>query len=87
MLKFSEKNKFDTLIFLGEHTDSVNIGDRILKQKNSPFFYVLNKGKVPKKYIFTLISENTLNNDEFPKAWKDSCKRNWRKVLVRDENN
>lgn len=80
-VKISRNNKSDTLIFIGDYTNSVNIGDRIIKPKNSPFFYAVSNGKSPRKYVFEQIPESIFNNDQFPQAWKDSCKRNWKEVV------
>ncbi|WP_089733344.1 hypothetical protein [Chryseobacterium jejuense] len=80
----SRNNKADTLIFIGDYSDSVNIGDRIIKHKDSPFFYAVSNGKSSRKYIFELIPEPIFNNDKFPKAWKDSCKRNWKEAIIHE---
>ncbi|MGE8553075.1 MAG: hypothetical protein ACN6OB_03935 [Chryseobacterium jejuense] len=80
----SRNNKADTLIFIGEYTDSVNIGDRIIKHKDSPFFYAVSNGKSSRKYIFELIPEPIFNNDKFPQAWKDSCKGNWKEAVAHE---
>jgi hypothetical protein len=85
-VKISRKNKFDTLVHLGEYVDSISIGDRIIKQKNSPFFYTVDKEKNSRKYIFTLIPERIFNNDKFRQAWKDSCKGNWKEVVIRENS-
>ncbi|KAA2220614.1 hypothetical protein [Chryseobacterium sediminis] len=85
-VKILRKNKFDTLVNLGEYVDSINIGDRIIKQKNSPFFYAVDKEKNSRKYIFTLIPERIFNNDKFLQAWKDSCKGNWKDVVIHEKN-
>ncbi|PTT28636.1 hypothetical protein DBR28_16875, partial [Chryseobacterium sp. HMWF028] len=85
-VKISRKNKFDTLISLGEYVDSISIGERITKQKNSPFFFAINKEGNSRKYIFTLIPERIFNNDKFFKAWKDSCKGNWKEVVIHEKN-
>ena len=85
-VKISRKNKFDTLISLGEYVDSISIGERITKQKNSPFFFAISKEGNSRKYIFTLIPERIFNNDKFLKAWKDSCKGNWKEVVIHEKN-
>ncbi|PKF73488.1 hypothetical protein [Chryseobacterium sp. PMSZPI] len=85
-VKISRKNKFDTLVYLGEYVDSISIGERIIKQKNSPFFFAINKESNSRKYIFTLIPERIYNNDKFPKAWKDNCKGNWKEVVIHEKN-
>ncbi|WP_378106720.1 hypothetical protein [Chryseobacterium sp. sg2396] len=81
--KISRQNKFDTLIFLGENIDSVNIGDSIIKHKNSPYFYILEKNKNLKKLKYTLISQEILNDENFPQEWKDSCKTVWKNVVIK----
>lgn len=75
-------NKADTLIFLGENIDSVNIEDYFLKHKDSPFFYTSKQGESPKKFKYVSIPKSILNNKDFPKAWKDSCKTTWKSVIV-----
>lgn len=81
-VKISRNNASDTLIFIGEYTESVNIGDRIIKLKNSPFFYAVSNGKNSRKYIFEQIPESLFNDDKFPQPWKDSCKSNWKEVVI-----
>ncbi|GAA5084203.1 hypothetical protein GCM10023210_03780 [Chryseobacterium ginsengisoli] len=80
--KISRQNKFDTLIFLGENIDSVNIGDNIIKHKNSPFLYILKKGDKIKKLKYVLIPKSIFNDENFPKEWKDSCKTVWKDVII-----
>lgn len=78
----SRFNKTDTLIFLGESIDSVNVGDNFLKYKDSPFFYVLKQEKKVKKLKYVSIPKSILTDENFPKEWKDSCKTAWRSVAV-----
>jgi len=80
--KISRHNKSDTLIFLGESVDSVDLGDIILKEKNSPFFYVKRQGSKRKKLKYVSIPKSILNDEDFPKEWKDSCKTNWKNVII-----
>ncbi|MDR6528254.1 hypothetical protein J2787_003673 [Chryseobacterium rhizosphaerae] len=80
--KISRYNKPDTLIFLGESVDRVNVGDIILKEKNSPFFYIKEEGAKRKKLTYVLIPKSILNDEDFPKQWKDSCKTSWKEVVV-----
>ncbi|MCQ4142523.1 hypothetical protein [Chryseobacterium sp. EO14] len=83
--KISRYKKSDTLVLLGiENNKLVDIGDSILKHKNSPFFYILQKGKNPKKLKFVSISKSILNDKTFPKEWKDSCKTVWKSVVIDD---
>lgn len=81
-VKISRYNKSDTLVFLGENIDSVNIGDNITKYKNSPFFYILRKGEPSKKLKYVLISRTIFNDENFPKNWKDSCNTTWKSVMI-----
>ncbi|MFN1217155.1 hypothetical protein ACKW6Q_09230 [Chryseobacterium kwangjuense] len=78
----SRFNKTDTLIFLGESIDSVNVGDNFLKYKDSPFFYVLKQEKKVKKLKYVSIPKSILTDENFSKEWKDSCKTAWRSVVV-----
>lgn len=80
--KISRYNKSDTLILLGESVDRVNVGDIILKEKNSPFFYIKEEGAKRKKFTYVLIPKSILNDEDFPKQWKDSCKTSWKEVVV-----
>jgi hypothetical protein len=81
--KISRYKKSDTLVLLGiENNKLINIGDSILKHKNSPFFYILGKNKNPQKLKYTLISKTILNDKDFPKEWKDSCKTVWKDVII-----
>jgi len=82
--KISRQNKFDTLIFLGENIDSVNIGDNIVKHKNSPFLYISRKGYNVKKLKYVLIPKSIFKDENFPKEWKDSCKTVWKSVVIDD---
>jgi len=81
-VKISRPSKSDTIVFLGQNVDSLEIGDRIIKKGISPFFYILKEGTKPTKYIYTYISETTLDNEHFPKAWKDSCRSSWKEVMI-----
>lgn len=78
----SRLNKTDILVFLGESIDSVKIGDSFLKNKNSPFFYILKKREKPRKLRYVLIPKSMLKEKYFPREWKDSCKVNWKSVVV-----
>lgn len=80
--KISRYKKSDTLVFLGENIDNVKIGDSIVKNKNSPFIYVLKDGKQTLKLNYVLIPKSLLNEKDFPKAWKDSCKNSWRSAII-----
>ncbi|GAA5084200.1 hypothetical protein GCM10023210_03770 [Chryseobacterium ginsengisoli] len=80
-VKLKISNKKDTVIFIGESIDSINIGDYMSKSKNSPFFYVKNNQKF-KKLKFVSISKNVIYDENFPKEWKDSCKTIWKGVVV-----
>ncbi|PWW29887.1 MULTISPECIES: hypothetical protein [unclassified Chryseobacterium] len=75
-------HKNDTLIFLGEAMDSVQIGDNLFKQKNSPFFYVSRQGEKNKKLKYVLIPKSVVDDNNFPDAWKDSCRNNWKNVVI-----
>ncbi|MET3538044.1 hypothetical protein [Chryseobacterium limigenitum] len=81
-VKLSRYNNSDTLIFLGESVDSVNVGEIILKEKNSPFFYVKGKDGKRKKLKYVSIPKSILDDEGFPKKWKDSCKTNWKDVVI-----
>ncbi|GAA5084193.1 hypothetical protein GCM10023210_03750 [Chryseobacterium ginsengisoli] len=81
--KISRYKKSDTLILLGiANNKLINIGDSIIKNKNSPFFFILEKGKNPKKLKYTLISKTIFIDKNFPKEWKDSCKTVWKDVII-----
>lgn len=82
--KISRYKKSDTLVFLGENIDRVKIGDSIAKNKNSPFVYVLKDGKQTIKLNYVLIPKSLLNEEDFPKEWKDSCKTSWKSVVIND---
>lgn len=84
-VKISRYNKFDTLVFVGiSNNKSISIGDSIIKHRGSPFFYILQTGKSPKKLKFVSIPKSILNDENFPKAWKDSCKTSWKSVVIND---
>jgi len=74
--------KKDTLIFFGESIDSINIGDYIMKNRNSPFFYIIKNSRKVKKLKFVSIPKSILSDKNFPNDLKDSCKSNWKSVLV-----
>lgn len=82
--KISRYKKSDTLVFFGENIDRVKIGDSIVKDKNSPFVYVLKDGKQTIKLNYVLIPKSLLNEEDFPKEWKDSCKTRWKSVVIND---
>ncbi|WP_288435979.1 hypothetical protein [uncultured Chryseobacterium sp.] len=74
-------NKVDTLIFLGENIDSVNVNDNIIKPKNSPFLYVIRSNESNKKLKYVSIPKSILNDEKFPKDWKDSLNNNWKSLI------
>lgn len=78
----TRSNKVDTLIFLGESIDSLNINDNIVKPPNSPFIYILREGESGKKLKYVSIPKSILKDESFPKGWKDSCKNSWKSVVV-----
>ncbi|KFF25305.1 hypothetical protein IW16_14935 [Chryseobacterium vrystaatense] len=81
-VKVARRNKPDTLIFLGERIDSVDINENIMKYRNSPFFYISSHVGKPKKLRYVSIPKSILEDKSFPEAWKDSCRNGWRNILV-----
>lgn len=80
--KISRYKKSDTLVLVGiSNNKIINIGDSIIKHKDSPFFYILKKGQNPRKLKFSSIPKSIINDENFPKQWKDSCKSSWRSVV------
>jgi len=82
--KISRYKKSDTLVFLGESIDSVKIDDIFLKNKNSPFFYISRQGKKTRKLKYVSIPKSMLEEEDFPKEWKDSCRNKWKSVVIDD---
>lgn len=74
--------KADTLIFLGDRLDSVTLGDRLVKYKNSPFIYIVKQNEKPEKLRYALISKSILNDNDFPENWKDSCRTTWKSAVT-----
>jgi hypothetical protein len=44
----------------------------------------LKDGKQTMKLNYVLIPKSLLNEEDFPKEWKDSCKTSWKSVVIND---
>ncbi len=77
-LKIRRNKQADTVIFAGGFIDHSSVGDLIVKKKNTPYCFVVSKG-IKRKYPFTLIPKKMIHNENFPPAWRDSCKTAWKR--------
>lgn len=80
-IKIKSKTK-DTLVFIGQNINKVQINDSIYKPANTPFLFV-KRGSELKRINYTLIPARLLNIDDFKDSWKDSCKTTWKHVVFR----
>jgi len=80
-VKLKREKKIDTVVDVSSFNDSINIGDSLIKNSNTPYCFII-RNKVKKKYPFTLIPKKMIQNENFPPAWRDSCKTSWKPLLV-----
>ena len=81
-IKIKRYKAADTIIFIGENINNVQVGDSILKQKNSPYFYIENKNNITRKYIYVKVLKKDLNDKDFPLLLKNKFENEWKDCVV-----
>lgn len=80
-LKIQRYKKSDTVLFAGSFINHIELGDSIIKKKDTPYCFIIHNN-LKKKYTYTLIPRKIFHNKDFLPAWKDSCNAGWKPYVV-----
>lgn len=80
-LKISRLNQADTIVFF-EKTDSVTIGDTLIKYPNSPFCTLAKKDSTKLNFIYTFIKREDIECRKLKEYLSKNKQIDWKKVIV-----
>lgn len=80
-LKISRLNQADTVVFFGK-TDSVSIGDTLVKYPNSPFCTLVKKDSSRLNFVYTFIKREDIECVELKDYLVKNKQIDWAKAIV-----